>query len=85
MSPITSSLAGDRLSAPAFRYLSPAALAVAGLHFGACRWPLGELTSETFRFCSAGVPRGKSYCPAHAALAGARALRAEACAVGVVS
>ena len=44
--------------------VSAAAAAVAACSPAACRWPLGEVDDEAFRFCGAPRRRG-SYCAAH--------------------
>lgn len=47
--------------------LLPAARAVFDLSARSCRWPIGEIDQETFRFCNEPRARG-SYCPTHARL-----------------
>ena len=47
--------------------LPPGASAVMAVGPGGCRWPLGEVNEDAFRFC--GAPRfRRSYCAAHARL-----------------
>ncbi len=48
--------------------LPPGARAVARLTVMGCRWPIGEIDNEGFRFCGHLRERG-SYCPAHRRLA----------------
>jgi GcrA cell cycle regulator len=36
---------------------------------GACRWPLGDPTSEDFVYCGLQTANGRSYCPGHCRLA----------------
>lgn len=53
---------------PTRAYVPPGAAAVLTLHPSLCRWPLGDVADESFRFCLA--PReGKAYCAPHAKLA----------------
>ncbi len=50
------------------RYWPPGTQAVEALTATGCRWPMGEVADEGFRFC--GVSRVKrSYCAAHYRLA----------------
>lgn len=54
-------------SPPLPEALPPGARAVRDVAADECRWPLGEVAEDAFRFCS--DPRGRgSYCPRHAAL-----------------
>jgi GcrA cell cycle regulator len=36
---------------------------------GACRWPLGDPTSEDFVYCGVQTAKGRSYCPGHCRMA----------------
>jgi len=36
---------------------------------GQCRWPLGDPTSETFRYCGAGITESHPYCARHCRMA----------------
>ena len=65
--------AGERPVATSFRYLPPAATAVAALEPGSCRWPLGRTGEVGFAFCGAPRRRPGSYCATHAGLARAGA------------
>ncbi len=58
-------LAGDRAPVPLFRYLTPAAGAVAKLEPGCCRWPLGGPAEPDFRFCHGPRLARSSYCARH--------------------
>lgn len=59
----------DRVRMPAFlAYLPPGAAATRDLAPQLCRWPVGDVAAEAFRFCLAPCRRG-SYCPAHRRLA----------------
>lgn len=62
----------DREPVPfTLRYLPPGAAAVLALQQGGCRWPLGDVEHETFRFC-AEARVNRSYCATHARHAGRR-------------
>lgn len=62
-------LSRDRVRMPAFQaYLPPGAAATQALKRGCCRWPLGDVEADAFRFCLAPTQRG-AYCPAHYGLA----------------
>ena len=50
------------------RWLLPAALAVEAVHWSGCRWPIGEVHEDGFRFCNDPRRRG-SYCERHRRLA----------------
>jgi GcrA cell cycle regulator len=39
------------------------------IHEGACRWPLGDPTSEDFVYCGLQTAQGRSYCPGHCRMA----------------
>jgi hypothetical protein len=59
----------DRVRLPAFlAYLPPGAAATRNLLPRRCRWPLGDVAAEEFRFCLEPCGRGP-YCPAHRRLA----------------
>jgi len=62
-------LAGDRIPLPFFRYLTPAAQAVAALEPGCCRWPFGAPGAPGFRFCDEPRLARNSYCAFHARVA----------------
>jgi hypothetical protein len=41
------------------------ARAVMDLHYGDCRWPIGEVKQPGFRFCGETAVRSSSYCKEH--------------------
>lgn len=49
--------------------LTGCARAVRDIRFGECRWPLGEVGADDFRFCCEAVREGSPYCSAHASTA----------------
>ena len=51
------------------RYIPPGAAAVLALGRNRCRWPLGDVEDDGFRFCAATQTDG-AYCAVHARLAG---------------
>ena len=69
MTPSPLALAGDRTPLPLFRYLTPAAGAVADLEAGCCRWPFGAPGEPGFRFCGGLRIARSSYCTVHTQLA----------------
>ncbi len=46
-------------------FVPPAARAVLALEPGGCRWPLGALDADDFRFCNARHDLGSAYCAVH--------------------
>ena len=36
---------------------------------GACRWPLGDPTTEDFVYCGVQTAKGRSYCAGHCRMA----------------
>ena len=54
---------------PAFHaYLPPGAAATQALERDSCRWPLGDVEADGFRFCRMPCRQG-AYCPDHRGLA----------------
>jgi hypothetical protein len=55
----------SKTAVPRERYVCSEAVAVAVLDVKGCRWPVGDVKDDDFRFCNEGMERGSSYCWNH--------------------
>jgi GcrA cell cycle regulator len=62
-------VAKPQLAFPELGKESAKACSLLDLQHWHCRWPMGDPTSEDFRFCGSRPMSGLPYCPAHAKMA----------------